>query len=47
MQYTLITGQGRVYVFFLETVAAQFQQAYGGVAISQQILESADLPIMA
>jgi hypothetical protein len=43
MQYTLITAQGRVYVFFLQTVAKQFQQAYGGVVFSQQSLESADL----
>jgi hypothetical protein len=44
MQYTLITSQGRVYVFFLQAVAEQFQQAYGGVVFSQQSLGSADLP---
>jgi acyl-CoA thioesterase len=44
MQYTLITKQGRIYVFFLQTVAAQFQQAYGGVVVSQQLLADADLP---
>jgi hypothetical protein len=44
MQYTLITPQGRVYTFFLKTVAEQFQQAYGGVVFSQHLLESADLP---
>ena len=43
MQYTLISKTGRVYVFFLKTVAEQFQQAYGGVVFSQQSLESADL----
>ncbi len=39
MQYTLITGKGKVYTFFIRAVAEQFQQAYGGVVISQQILE--------
>jgi hypothetical protein len=38
MQYTLITAQGRVYVFFLQTVAKQFQQAYGGVVFNQSIV---------
>jgi hypothetical protein len=44
MQYTLISKTGRVYVFFLRTVAEQFQQAYGGVVVSQQMLATADLP---
>ncbi len=39
MQYTLITSKGKVYTFFIRAVADQFQQAYGGVVISQQILE--------
>lgn len=39
MQYTLITGKGKVYTFFIRVVAEQFQMAYGGVVISQQILE--------
>jgi hypothetical protein len=39
MQYTLITGSGKVYTFFIRTVAEQFQQAYGGVVFSQEILE--------
>ena len=38
MQYTLITGNGKVYTFFLKAVALQFQQAYGGVVFSQQEL---------
>ena len=40
MQYTLITGKGKVYTFFIRAVAEQFQLAYGGVLISQQILEA-------
>lgn len=39
MQYTLITGKGKVYTFFIRAVAEQFQQAYGGVVFSQQILD--------
>lgn len=40
MQYTLITGNGKVYTFFIQAVAEQFQQAYGGVVFTQQILET-------
>jgi hypothetical protein len=39
MQYTLITGKGKVYTFFIQAVAEQFQLAYGGVVFTQQILE--------
>jgi hypothetical protein len=44
MQYTLISKTGRIYVFFLRTVAEQFQLAYGGVVVSQHMLEALDLP---
>ena len=40
MKYTLITGSGKVYNFFLLAVAEQFQQAYGGVLITPEILEN-------
>lgn len=40
MQYTLITGKGKVYTFFIRAVAEQFQMAYGGVVFSQQILQN-------
>lgn len=40
MKYTLITSNGKVLTFFLQVVALQFQQAYGGVVITQQILET-------
>jgi hypothetical protein len=43
MQYTLITGSGKVYTFFLKTVAEQFQAAYGGVVFSQQVLETQEI----
>jgi hypothetical protein len=42
MKYTLITGSGKVYTFFIKTVAEQFQQAYGGVVFTQQVLETAE-----
>lgn len=38
MQYTLITKLGKVYTFYILALAEQFQQAYGGVVITQQIL---------
>ncbi len=40
MQYTLITGSGKVYTFFLESVANLYQTCYGGVVITQQVLET-------
>jgi len=40
MKYTLITGNGKVYTFFIRVVAEQFQQAYGGVVITPQVLDS-------
>lgn len=39
MKYTLITRNGKVLTFFIQAVAQQFQEAYGGVVITQQILE--------
>jgi hypothetical protein len=38
MKYTLITARGRVYTFFLRAVAKTYQQAYGGVIVSDEIL---------
>lgn len=38
MNYTLITKTGKVYTFYVKALAEQFQQAYGGVVITQQIL---------
>lgn len=40
MQYTLITGKGKVYTFFIRAVAEQFRQAYGGVVFTQQTLQN-------
>jgi hypothetical protein len=38
MKYTLITATGRVYTFYLQAVAEQYQQAYGGQLITADIL---------
>jgi len=40
MKYTLITGNGKVLTFFLKAVAEQFQEAYGGVVFTPQVLET-------
>jgi len=40
MKYTLITSSGKVYTFFLKAVADTYQQAYGGVVFTQQVLDS-------
>jgi hypothetical protein len=38
MQYSLITNTGRVYTFYLRAVAETYQQAYGGVIVTKDIL---------
>lgn len=43
MKYTLITSNGKVLTFFIQTVAEQFQAAYGGVVITQQVLETKEM----
>jgi len=40
MKYTLITSNGKVLVFNVKSCAEQFQQAYGGVVFTQQVLET-------
>jgi len=40
MKYTLITSKGKVYTFFLKSVANTYQQAFGGVVFTQQVLNS-------
>ena len=39
MKFTLITSNGKVFTFFVKAVAETYQQAFGGVVITQQILE--------
>jgi hypothetical protein len=38
MSYTLITKQGKVYTFYVQALAEQYQQAYGGTVITADIL---------
>jgi len=38
MKYTLIASNGKVFTFFLKVVAETFQQAYGGVIMTNDIL---------
>ncbi len=38
MRYTLITNTGRVYTFYLLTVAQTFQGAYGGTLFCDDVL---------
>ncbi len=43
MQFTLITGTGKIMQFFILDVANLYQTLYGGVVITQQIfLETAE-----
>lgn len=38
MKYTVITKQGKVKQFYIESVAKMYQQLNGGVVFTQQIL---------
>ena len=38
MKYTLITGKGKVYTFFVRAVAETYQAAYGGNIVTGDIL---------
>ena len=38
MKYTLITATGKLYTFYVRSVAETYQQAYGGQLITADIL---------
>jgi hypothetical protein len=38
MQFTLITNTGKLYTFYLRAVAETYQQAYGGVIVTKEVL---------
>ena len=38
MNYKLITATGKLYTFFVQAVAETYQQAYGGVIVTDEIL---------
>ena len=44
MKYTLITNQGKVYTFYIKSVADTYAQAFGGVVFTQQILVDQKIP---
>ena len=47
MQYTLITNAGRVYTFYIKAAAECYQQAYGGVLVTNEVInESAQMEIV-
>jgi len=38
MKFTLIAGNGKVFTFFIKALAEQFQKAYGGTIVTNNIL---------
>lgn len=40
MQFTLFTKQGRILQFYVKAVADLYQGLYGGVVITQQVLDT-------
>ena len=47
MQYTLITAKGSICQFYIKEVAECYQTIYGGVVITQQILEQEPVDTLA
>ena len=43
MKFTLITGNGKVFTFFVKAVAETFQQAYGGTLFTGNILTQKEI----
>lgn len=39
MEYTLITRNGRIMQFYVESVAQLYSRLYGGVVFTQQVLD--------
>jgi hypothetical protein len=42
MEYTVITGNGRIHVLSIKTLAETYVKAYGGVIVTASILETKD-----
>jgi hypothetical protein len=40
MRYTLITAQGKIYMFNLISAAEVWQQAYGGIIFDQTVVQT-------
>ena len=47
MKYTLITRNGKVFVFNILACAEQFRQAYGGTIITEQLYAEAYAELLA
>jgi hypothetical protein len=43
MKYTLITAKGRVYTFYVQSVALTYQQAYGGTLFDNSVVQTAEV----
>ena len=43
MNFTLITSKGKVLTFFVKSVAETYQQAYGGVIVTGNILTQKEI----
>ncbi len=41
MKYTLITGTGRVYTFYVQALVETYQKAYGGTIVTKDVLVDA------
>lgn len=42
MKYTLLMPNGKIMLFYIESVANLYQRLNGGVVITQQVLEGLD-----
>ena len=38
MKFTLITGNGKVLTFFIRAVAETYQNAFGGIIVTNEVL---------
>jgi len=47
MNFTLITSNGKVLTFFIKAVAETYQQAYGGVIVTNTILTNSTQTVAA
>jgi hypothetical protein len=45
MNYTLITPKGRVYQFYLKSVAETFLEAYGGTLFDNSVVQTAEMTV--
>jgi hypothetical protein len=45
MKYTLITARGKIYTFFIRELAYQYQAAYGGTLVTNQVFDDITIPV--